>query len=608
MRILGISPLDKDCTVCLIEDGHVIAAMAEERFSRQKLHAGFPYLALQELFTRYQLTTENIDYVAYSFFDAVTEKELMKRGQRIYYDKCKKTSNSDIFSRFRNLPKYNNKTFNIPSLPEEKLYMKKPRCKELFYALTSKLDFVGEMLQRRFFNNWLKLGSAIHTKYEHELFCGLEKFGLKDKLVRLDHHLTHAANAFYTSGFEDALILTLDGYGSGLAGSVSIGKDGGIERIHDLHYPASMGEFYERVTSSLGFQPSRHEGKIVGLAAYDDPDFLYKTVRSFFDLKDGDLLYKLPHSIFFSRYLASCYPKPTVAAAYQKVLERVSCEYLSFYQKKTGLKNLVLSGGVFANVKANQRLFEIPEIENIFVHPNMGDGGCSVGAALLLAAKKEGVTPYQIDNVYWGNGYSDEDLRNALTQEGLSFEESDDIEKRVAELLVEGNIVARFNGSMEYGPRSLGNRSILYHAKDTSVNLWLNKQLKRTEFMPFAPATLYEEREKCYKGIQGAEYTAQFMTITFDCTDWMLEQCPAAVHVDGTARPQLVKKENNKSFYRIIEEYHKITGIPSIINTSFNLHEEPIVCTPYDAIRAFKLGHLHYLAMGPYLVKAESGK
>ena len=156
---------------------------------------------------------------------------------------------------------------------------------------------------------------------------------------------------------------------------------------------------------------------------------------------------------------------------------------------------------------------------------------------------------------------------------------------------------------MEYGPRSLGNRSILYHTKDPSVNQWLNERLNRTEFMPFAPATLNEEREKCYKNIQGAEYTSRFMTITFDCTDWMLETSPAAVHVDGTARPQLVSEESNESFYKIIKEYHKLTGIPSVINTSFNMHEEPIVCTPADAIKAFMQGHLDYLAIGNYLVK-----
>jgi len=164
-------------------------------------------------------------------------------------------------------------------------------------------------------------------------------------------------------------------------------------------------------------------------------------------------------------------------------------------------------------------------------------------------------------------------------------------------------VVARFNGRMEFGPRALGNRSILYHASDHSVNDWLNKRLDRTEFMPFAPATATEDAEACYLGIRGAEHAAQFMTITFDCTEKFKRECPAAVHVDGTARPQLVTRESNPSFYRILREYAKLTNINSVINTSFNMHEEPIVCTPDDAVRSFVRGHLDYLAIGPFIVE-----
>ena len=180
------------------------------------------------------------------------------------------------------------------------------------------------------------------------------------------------------------------------------------------------------------------------------------------------------------------------------------------------------------------------------------------------------------------------------------------IESEIAKLLARGFVVARFNGRMEFGPRALGNRSILYQATDKTVNDWLNKKLRRTEFMPFAPATLAEYANKCYKNIKGAEYTAKFMTITFNCTNWMKKKCPGVVHIDGTARPQLLSREDNPSFYKIIDEYRKITGIPSIINTSFNIHEEPIVCSPKDAVRAFKIGHLDYLVIGNYLVKNEN--
>ncbi|MFC1747519.1 carbamoyltransferase [Pseudomonadota bacterium] len=605
MRIIGISPLDKDTNVCLIEDGKVVAALGEERLSRVKMQDGFPHLALDELFKKYDLTADKIDAVAYAFFDAAKEAELMRKAHNKYDEMEAKASVSELFDKFRNLPPAPKKQYNIPGLPEENLYMKKPWYMEAYYSMASKRESFGKSAHRKGYNQWMENAVADHQKYEKELLAGLEKFGLSDKLTRVDHHLTHASNAYFTSGFDEALIVTLDGYGSGLAGSISVGKSGKIKRVHSLPYPGSLGEFYERVTSSLGFKPSRHEGKIVGLAAYDDPDFLYDIVRSYFHVKDGEVFYRMPHNIFFTRHLAAIYSKPAVAAAFQKVLEKVACEYIAYHLEKTGMKNVVLSGGVVANVKMNQRIFEIPGVEKIFVHPGMADGGCGVGAGLWVASTKQDLQPYELNDVYLGPEYSEEDMKAELEKQGLVYEKPENLEKSVAELLADGKIVARYNGRMEYGPRSLGNRSILYHAKDPSVNLWLNTQLQRTEFMPFAPATLYEERNNCYINMDGAEYTSKFMTVTFDCTDFMLKSCPAAVHIDGTARPQLVSAESNESFYKIIKEYHKITGIPSVINTSFNMHEEPIVCTPFDAIRAFTLGHLHYLALGPFIVKGK---
>jgi carbamoyltransferase len=180
------------------------------------------------------------------------------------------------------------------------------------------------------------------------------------------------------------------------------------------------------------------------------------------------------------------------------------------------------------------------------------------------------------------------------------------IEPQIARLIADGKVVARFNGRMEYGPRALGNRSILYHAMDPAVNQWLNKRLGRTEFMPFAPATLMEHASDCYLDLAGCEHAAQFMTLTFDCTEKMKQTSPAAVHVDGTARPQLVTDRSNPSFYKILKEYHALTGIPSVINTSFNMHEEPIVCTPEDGVRAFLQGNLDYLAIGDFLVEHPS--
>jgi carbamoyltransferase len=207
-----------------------------------------------------------------------------------------------------------------------------------------------------------------------------------------------------------------------------------------------------------------------------------------------------------------------------------------------------------------------------------------------------------LPNVFWGPSFECRQILTALQEAKLPFEQYEHIEPKIAALIADGHVVARFNGRMEYGPRALGNRSILFHAKEPDVNQWLNQRLGRTEFMPFAPATLYDKRHECYRNVNGAEYAAQFMTITFDCTEKMKRECPAAVHVDGTARPQLVSAESNPSFHKILTEYYKLTGIPSLINTSFNMHEEPIVCTPADAIRAFLQGNLDYLAIGNFLV------
>jgi carbamoyltransferase len=274
--------------------------------------------------------------------------------------------------------------------------------------------------------------------------------------------------------------------------------------------------------------------------------------------------------------------------------------------KQTGQKRVALAGGVFANVKLNQRILEIPEVESVYVHPAMGDGGTGVGAALAALAHRGKIRPFRLDDAFLAPPASEEAIVSALRTSGLRYERMVDPSARIAELLASNHVVARYAGAMEYGPRALGNRSILYPAIDPTVNDWLNRRLQRSEFMPFAPATLIEHAAKCYIDYTGAEYTAEFMTITFDCTDYMKKTSPAAVHIDGTARPQLIHPENNPGFYGLLDAYHARTGIPTVINTSFNMHEEPIVKTPEDAIRAFRLGRLPYLVLDDFLVSAEA--
>jgi carbamoyltransferase len=220
----------------------------------------------------------------------------------------------------------------------------------------------------------------------------------------------------------------------------------------------------------------------------------------------------------------------------------------------------------------------------------------------MIACKTQAYLGAGLPDAYLGPEYTDEEIVAALKDSNLQFTRHENIEDEIAEQLANNRIVGRFHGRMEYGPRALGNRSILYPAQDPEVNLWLNHQLGRTEFMPFAPAALKEEGHRLFKNLAGCEKTSEFMTVTFDCSPDMGRMCPAAVHVDNTARPQLVSMETNASFYRILKAYHERTGVPSLINTSFNMHEEPIVCSPSDAVRAFLDGRIDILAIGPFLV------
>jgi carbamoyltransferase len=606
MKVLGISPLDKDSTITVVEDGVITYAAAEERFTRVKLQDGFPWRALEDALAVTGSSITEFDRVVYPFLTYDEETRLFERNlerERDFLDEHQVNATQEELREARERIPAGRPAVPGLSSPDEK--MEKGLLKSVAYRLLASEGVVSRNIAKRSSEKWGREATAFHLRWQQELESALGDLDLQPKLRRVEHHRAHAANAYYTSGFDEALIVTLDGYGSGLAGSINVGRGGQIERLHGLEYPHSLGTFYEMVTSALGFTPSRHEGKIVGLAAYGDPAVLGDILRSRFVQSNGGFRIVETNNVYFARLLANQFPKIDVAAAYQRVLEEVATNYVSQYIKKTGLRNLVLSGGVVANVKLNQRLRDIPGVDGIFIHPNMGDGGCGTGAALLEFAGQP-ATMKRLNDVYLGPQFTGDQMVDALKRAQLPFTEYRPIEPKIAMLLAAGKVVARFDGRMEYGPRALGHRSILYHAKEPAVNQWLNQRLGRTEFMPFAPATLFEHRDANYLHIKGAEYAAQFMTITFDCTESMKRDCPAAVHVDGTARPQLVSAESSPGFHRILTEYYKLTGIPSVINTSFNMHEEPIVCTPDDAVRAFLQGNLDYLAMGNFLVEHPS--
>jgi carbamoyltransferase len=576
MIVLGITDsITSGAT--LVADGKVLAAVSEERLNRQKMAMGFPDHSITNVLKIASLEMKDIDHVV------VATNSLFWRPEAI-------------------------------KLPD---YFRKPKglSRDLFLSsgsFFSKWTGGSEFSRQVYYRLKTVLTRSRKSKIKEVL---AQRWGYRGEVSFMDHHLAHCASAYFTSGMNNAAVISLDGAGDGCSSQAYRVEDGTFRLLNKIDSYDSIGNYYAYITHICGFVAHKHEGKITGLAAYGKPTYL-ELLRRYLRYEEGRI--KNTGACFdwsaiqkIQKDLGGDFSKEDLATSMQCILEEIVTQYVDCWVRKAGVSDVALAGGVFANVKLNQRIHNLESVETIFIHPGMGDEGLATGAALLRCfqlCKKTG-TPFkfgQIENVYWGPEFSETEMKDAVTASGCRYEYHRDIEEKIARLLADGKVVARFSGRMEYGPRALGNRSILYQATDTKVNDWLNKRLKRTEFMPFAPVTLKEFTHQCYKDMNGAEVPARFMTITFDCTDWMKKHCPAVVHVDGTARPQIIDSEREPEYYKIVDEYRKITGLPSVINTSFNMHEEPIVCTPEDAIRAFKEGHLDYLALGHYLLSNKS--
>jgi carbamoyltransferase len=576
MVVLGITD-GQTSGAAIVEDGEVLAAINEERIVRMKLARGAPRRSIAAVLEISGLRPEDIGGVAIAGANSKFKNEV--RGWNGWFEERSDLDTSDdvIFSL---ASKFSGIVASFPQL------------RKVYYLAQTPI-----YLNRR--KKWQEV-----LKNEFEIVAPVRYF---------DHHYCHAAGAYYTSGFENALVVTLDGGGDGSSSHIYHAVGGRLKLLNSSDTYNSLGNYYAYITAICGFKAQKHEGKITGLAAHGEPIY-YDYLSSLINYEDGRYFNK--GRVVFEQAkrkiendLPDGWKSEDLAASIQRLSEDIVRSYVRYWLNETKESNVALSGGVFANVRINQEINELPQVNNIYVHPGMSDEGLGLGAAMALWWEtgldgnwKAPIGGF-VSHVYFGPEYTDRQIITDLRAENLEFTVHENIEREIAELLADGYVVARFNGRMEYGPRALGNRSILYHPTDNSVNDWLNKNLVRTEFMPFAPSTLIEEADKCYENINGGFNTARFMTITFDCTPWMKQICPGVVHVDGTARPQLVDKKDNPSYYRIIEEFYKITGIPTIINTSFNMHEEPIVCSPEDAIQAFRVGHLDYLAIGSCLVK-----
>jgi carbamoyltransferase len=572
MLALGISD-GITSGAAVVKDGRVLSAVNEERLVRKKMAFGFPWRSIAEVLRLAGISGADLDVVAAASIDGHLQPQV--REFNGWFERDKGALRNSLFavaSRFAGLAD------RVPGL-------------ELLYYKSRWPVFAA---RRRAVRRFLR-----------------DEFGIGAPVRFINHHLAHATSAYFTSGFRNATVVTMDGGGDGDSSHVYLATDGRLRKIGRTSAYNSVANYYAYVTHLCGFKAQKHEGKITGLAAHGSPthrDLLERmiTIQDGTIRNSGRVLFRGALEALAAR-LPRGWARENLAASIQAVSEQIALDYVGHHLSEEGEGRVALAGGLFANVRINQKIHECAGVRSVFVHPGMTDCGLAVGAALALCLGSGGsaqMAPADgvIRDVYWGSEFGAVEIRAALEDQGLRYRQCDGIEAEIARLLVDGHVVARFNGRMEYGPRALGNRSILYHPADPTVNDWLNERLRRTEFMPFAPATLMERAGDCYEKTSGARETARFMTITFDCTARMRQTCPGVVHLDGTARPQLVDRGDNPSFYEIIRQFESLTGVPSIINTSFNMHEEPIVCTPQDAIRAFKLGNLDYLAIGDFLV------
>ena len=572
MLVLGIID-SKPSSAALLQDEKILSAVAEERLSRMKMATGTPRQSIELVLRDSGVDPGEIDCVAIAQHVSVFEEEPLPWS-----------------GWFESEAKLKTRRFDNLSATLAPVIGHLPLAWELHHQ-------VKRFLSRE------RLPKLL------ELFR--KEYGIKAPLKVYDHHHCHATTAYYTSNFDRALVVTLDGGGDGRSGSVYRAENGVMRRLAFVDSFNSLGNFYSYVTKLCGFKAESHEGKVTGLAAFGQPIFA-DVLREFVRYEEpGRIRYIVPmyHRSalrLISERLPLDFDPADLAASVQLVLEEIGTAFIRYWLRQTGMHNIAVAGGVFANVKFNQRIHELEEVENFFVHPAMDDSGLAVGSALAALADHYGSEAGRLvgtlPNLYLGPEYSDGEMISAVRTAGLEAKLEKDIHHRIGELLAQGHVVARFVGRMEYGPRALGHRSILYHTADPSVNDWLNQKLDRTEFMPFAPATLEEYANECYLNMEGASVPARYMTITFNCTPRMREQSPGVVHVDGTARPQILDPITAPDFYRITRAYYQLTGIPSVINTSFNMHGEPIVCTPEDAVRSFQQGNLEYLAIGNWLI------
>jgi carbamoyltransferase len=551
MYILGLTTLG-DSAASLICDGELVAAAEEERFSRVKHHSGFPYNSMRFCLEQAGIGIGEVEHVSLYWKPWILRHKALQALKSL-------AISPDMFRA----------------------------------RIDRGVAQVGDS-----YLGMLKLPRMIRRHY-----------GPGDFRFRyLEHHMCHAASAFLVSPFESAAIFTLDGTGEETTTLFSHGQGTRIRPLKRIKLPHSLGQFYSAVTNLLGFDMfGGDEWKVMGLAAYGEPEFYdffsrrVLTTNGNYDFHvnirvlDHHLAkrYQFSDEILDALGPARRHEEPinerhqNIAASAQKVLEDVVLYLLEGLHRQTGEENLCLAGGVAFNSVMNGRIINESPFKRIFIQPAAGDAGCSLGAAFLThntILKNPRV--FEMGHAYWGPRFSNEECAAALRESGLKFETltDEDLAQRVARLIADGAIVGWFQGRMEFGPRALGNRSFLADPRRADMRELLNRKVKLREwFRPLAPSMLEESSEEIF----GVNRRDPFMVTVFTVAEGQRARLPAVVHVDNTARPQTVSRETNPRYWNLIREFERLTGVPALLNTSFNI-QEPIVCAPRDAIRTFK--------------------
>ena len=564
--ILGIWD-GHDSGAALVQGDEILAAINEERLTRRKLEVGFPVRSIQACLALAGKSPADVSIVAASTTD------FAKTLTRVF-----------------------------------------PHLKEEYYKIRRKKIYPGPLstLKKRLKYRITEWPPSAPTRFISRLCLRreLKKLGLgRTRLDIIDHHTAHAAAAVFCSGFSDCLGLTIDGIGDGLSGSIWSFHNNRLSRIAALDGRASFGIFFEHVTNLLNMRELEDEGKVMALSnyAYPVPDFEnpmlglisvdglkvrmeYSTTRLYSELKR--ILWRFPSEQF--AYMA------------QRVLEVRVTELIKNALQETGLTRIAYAGGVASNVKVNMLLRELPKVEQVFVFPHMGDGGLAIGAALSANYNSKGISRCRLESAYLGPGYSAAEIDLAIAGAGFKpgshqIQIAADPARETAKLLADGEILMWFQGRMEIGPRALGARSILARADLPGLKDLLNLKLKRRVwYQPFCPSMLAEDAREILDGYDGR--AEPFMTSAYRTRPDKRHLVAAVINVDGSCRPQILERDSTSPFSALLARFKELTGSGVILNTSFNLHGEPVVCSPADAIRTFSETGIKTIVLGDRIV------